>query len=202
MLTTDQINDVHRLYWSEHWSIRRIERHLKMCWKTIRKYLKAPAQGPAVRSRASKLDPFKGNIAEWLEKARRSPPPLLDKGYVHLAIPGAQHSPAIRAQSAPATRAPPRLRAHGTTGRRKIRSRLGSLRRTHLLWRHAQALRLRPGGCPQPDAVCRVHPQPELPDIRPLSHPRIRRNGWCGTRDCLRQSRHCGGRTRRPPGPL
>jgi transposase len=68
MLTTEQINDVHRLYWSEHWSIRRIERHLKMCWKTIRKYLKAPAQGPAVRSRSSKLDPFKGNIAEWLEK--------------------------------------------------------------------------------------------------------------------------------------
>src|SRR3984957_4302169 len=68
MLTTEQINDVHRLYWSEHWSIRRIERHLKMCWKTIRKYLKAPAQGPAVRSRSSKLDPFKGNIAEWPEK--------------------------------------------------------------------------------------------------------------------------------------
>src|SRR5580700_9642005 len=68
MLTTEQINDVHRLYWAEHWSIRRIERHLKMCWKTIRKYLKAPAQGPAVRSRSSKLDPFKGNIAEWLEK--------------------------------------------------------------------------------------------------------------------------------------
>jgi transposase len=68
MLTTEQINDVHRLYWSEHWSIRRIERHLKMCWKTIRKYLKAPAQGPAVRSRSSKLDPFKGNIGEWLEK--------------------------------------------------------------------------------------------------------------------------------------
>lgn len=71
MLTTEQINEVHRLYWSEHWSIRRIERHLKMCWKTIRKYLKAPAQGPAVRSRASKLDPFKGNIAEWLEKDPR-----------------------------------------------------------------------------------------------------------------------------------
>ena len=68
MLNTDQINDLHRLYWSEHWSIRRIERHLKMCWKTIRKYLDAPAQGPARRNRFSKLDPFKSNIAEWLEK--------------------------------------------------------------------------------------------------------------------------------------
>src|SRR5580693_5026071 len=68
MLDTEQINDLHRLYWSERWSIRKIERHLKMGWRTIRKYLKAPAQGPALRTRASKLDSFKGNIAEWLEK--------------------------------------------------------------------------------------------------------------------------------------
>ena len=68
MLDTEQINDLHRLYWSERWSIRKIERHLKMGWRTIRKYLKAPSQGPALRSRSSKLDSFKGNIAEWLEK--------------------------------------------------------------------------------------------------------------------------------------
>src|SRR6202161_3853066 len=68
MLNTEQITDLHRLYWSERWSIRKIERHLKMGWRTIRKYLKAPAQGPALRSRSSKLDSFKGNIAEWLEK--------------------------------------------------------------------------------------------------------------------------------------
>ena len=46
MLTTEQINDLHRLYWSEHWPIRKIERHLNMGWKTIKKYLDAPAQGP------------------------------------------------------------------------------------------------------------------------------------------------------------
>jgi transposase len=68
MLTTEQINDLHRLYWSEHWPIRKIERHLNMGWQTIKKYLDAPAQGPAKRERLSKLDPFKGNIAEWLEK--------------------------------------------------------------------------------------------------------------------------------------
>src|SRR5262245_35782759 len=68
MLNTDQINDLHRLYWSEHWPIRKIERHLKMGWKTIHKYLDAPAQGPGKRQRISKLDAFKGNIAEWLEK--------------------------------------------------------------------------------------------------------------------------------------
>jgi len=68
MLTTDQINDLHRLYWSERWPIRKIERHLHMSWRTIKKYLDAPAQGPAPRQRESKLDPFKATIAEWLEK--------------------------------------------------------------------------------------------------------------------------------------
>jgi hypothetical protein len=43
MLTTDQINDLHRLYWSERWPIRKIERHLRMGWHTIKKYLEAPA---------------------------------------------------------------------------------------------------------------------------------------------------------------
>jgi hypothetical protein len=57
MLTTDQINDLHRLYWSEHWPIRKIERHLRMSWRTIKKYLDTPAQGPAQRQRESKLDP-------------------------------------------------------------------------------------------------------------------------------------------------
>ena len=39
MLSTEQINDLHRLYWSERWPIRKIERHLRMGWHTIRKYL-------------------------------------------------------------------------------------------------------------------------------------------------------------------
>ena len=43
MLSTEQINDLHRLYWSERWPIRKIERHLHMGWHTIRKYLDAPA---------------------------------------------------------------------------------------------------------------------------------------------------------------
>jgi transposase len=68
MLTTDQINDLHRLYWSERWPIRKIERHLRMSWRTIKKYLDTPAQTPAQRQRDSKLDAFKTTIAEWLEK--------------------------------------------------------------------------------------------------------------------------------------
>jgi transposase len=68
MLSIEQINELHRLYWSEHWPIRKIERHLRMSWRTIQKYLHAPAQGPATRQRTSKLDAFKATIAEWLEK--------------------------------------------------------------------------------------------------------------------------------------
>jgi transposase len=68
MLTTEQINDLHRLYWSEHWPIRKIERHLHMGWETIKKYLDMPAQTPAGRPRSSKLDPYKATIAELLEK--------------------------------------------------------------------------------------------------------------------------------------
>lgn len=68
MLTTEQINDLHRLYWSEHWPIRKIERHLRMGWHTIKKYLDRPAQTPAERPRSSKLDPYKATIVELLDK--------------------------------------------------------------------------------------------------------------------------------------
>ena len=33
MLTTDQINDLHHLYWAERWPIRKIEQHLRMSWQ-------------------------------------------------------------------------------------------------------------------------------------------------------------------------
>ncbi len=70
MLTTfEQINDLHRLYWSERWPIRKIERHLHMGWETIKKYLepcrpKLQLDGPD----RAKLDPYKATIAELLEK--------------------------------------------------------------------------------------------------------------------------------------
>lgn len=67
MLSTEQINDLHRLYWSERWSIRKIERHLHMGWRKIRKYLDAPAQEVSARRRISKLDIFKDTMAEWFQ---------------------------------------------------------------------------------------------------------------------------------------
>jgi len=86
MLTSDQINDLHRLYVSEKWPIRKIERHLNMGWKTIKKYLETPAQGAVTRERRSKLDPFKAMIAECLEKDPRVTAALIfqrikDQGY-------------------------------------------------------------------------------------------------------------------------
>src|SRR4051795_9766891 len=41
MLNSDQINELHRLYWSERWTIRKIEHHLKISFRTIKKYLAA-----------------------------------------------------------------------------------------------------------------------------------------------------------------
>jgi transposase len=68
MLTAEQINSIHRLHWSEHWSVRKIARHLHLARRTISQYLVTPARSPARRQRASKLDPFKATIAELLEQ--------------------------------------------------------------------------------------------------------------------------------------
>jgi hypothetical protein len=57
MRTSDQINTLHRLYMPEKWPIRKVERHLNMGWKTIPKYLEAPAQGAAPRERQSHTGP-------------------------------------------------------------------------------------------------------------------------------------------------
>jgi transposase len=79
MLTTDQINDLHHLFWSAHWPIRKIEGHLRMSWRTIKKYLEAPAQTAAMRSRISKLDPFKPTIAELLEQDARASAAVIEQ---------------------------------------------------------------------------------------------------------------------------
>jgi transposase len=68
MLTAEQINSIHRLHWAEHWSVRKIARHLHLARRTISQYLVTPARSAARRQRASKLDPFKATIAELLEQ--------------------------------------------------------------------------------------------------------------------------------------
>jgi transposase len=71
MLTADQINNIHRLD-AEHWSLRRIARHLQMDTRTVKKYLLAPAQKAAPRPRASKLDAFRDVIDELLQQDPRA----------------------------------------------------------------------------------------------------------------------------------
>lgn len=73
MLTLDQINEIHRLAGGEHWSMRRIARHLHLTARTVKKYFQAPVPTPVRRPRASKLDPFKPLITELLEQDPRAP---------------------------------------------------------------------------------------------------------------------------------
>ena len=68
MLSSERINEIHRLYHAERWSMRKIARHLRLAPKTVKKYLLAPAQTPGSHSRASKLDPFKLTLTELLQQ--------------------------------------------------------------------------------------------------------------------------------------
>jgi transposase len=68
MLNVEQINEIHRLRHGEHWSLRKMARHLHLARKTIRKYLHSPMPAPARRRRTTKLDPFKSVVASLLEQ--------------------------------------------------------------------------------------------------------------------------------------
>jgi transposase len=52
----------------EHWTLRKIARHLHIGRRTIAKYLANPAPVAVHRSRSSKLDPFKPMIQDWLQQ--------------------------------------------------------------------------------------------------------------------------------------
>jgi len=77
MLTPDQINAIHRLHFVERWPLRKIARHLHIGRRTVTKYAEKPAQSPARRERASKLDPFKAAIAELLQQDSTANAPVI-----------------------------------------------------------------------------------------------------------------------------
>ena len=52
MLTNEQIQTLHQLYYAERWPVRKIERHLRMGWRTIKKYLRQPDQPALARAKA------------------------------------------------------------------------------------------------------------------------------------------------------
>jgi len=68
MLNADRLNEIHRLFHGEHWSLRKIARHLHLARKTLRKYLHSPVQAPARRRRTTKMDPFQSAVADLLEQ--------------------------------------------------------------------------------------------------------------------------------------
>lgn len=69
MLTPEQIQTLHQLYYAERWPIRKIERQMRIGWRTIKKYLDHPDQPPKLsRNRTSKLDRFKAHIADLLAR--------------------------------------------------------------------------------------------------------------------------------------
>ena len=77
MLTPDQISEIHRLHRVEKWSLRKIAQHLRIGRHTLTKYLESPAQKPARRDRASKLDPFKAAITELLQQDPTANAPVI-----------------------------------------------------------------------------------------------------------------------------
>src|SRR5215831_1162689 len=85
MLTPDQISELHRLHWVEKWSLRKIARHLHIGRRTLAKYLNAPSPSPARRERAQKIEPWKGAIADLLEKDPEATAPVIAQ---HLKLLG------------------------------------------------------------------------------------------------------------------
>ena len=154
---------------SEHWPIRKIEQHLRMSWRTIKKYLEAPAQTPAARSRVSKLDPFKPTIAELLEKDARASAAVIEqrlrplgyngghtilRDYIHNVRPQPQSKRAFVRMEPEAGE-----RFEVDWGHFGALSYAGDKRKLYafaLVDAHSRML------------VCRVHPQPEFRDLRPL----------------------------------
>ena len=129
MLTTDQINDLHRLYVSEKWAIRKIERHLKMGWKTIKKYLDAPAQGASSTPAPEQARPVQGpdrRVAGERSSCHRRTDSSAD------LRPRIQRRPAILQEYVRKVRPQPQAKRafvrDGTACRRTLRSGLGAFR--------------------------------------------------------------------------
>src|SRR5258707_10978413 len=105
MLTAEQINAIHRLHWSEHWSVRKIARPLQLGRRTISQYLVTSARSAARRQRASKLDPFKSTIAELLEQDAKASAMVIAQRLGPLGFTGGlsilkDYLHAVRAQTA------------------------------------------------------------------------------------------------------
>jgi transposase len=88
MLTSDQINTIHRLHLIDKWPLRKIARHLHIGRRTVAKYLETPAPSPTRRDRASKLDAFKPAISELLERDPTAPATVITEHLRTLGFDG------------------------------------------------------------------------------------------------------------------
>ena len=154
-----------------------------MGWHTIRKYLDAPAQGPARRQRASKLDPFKTTITEWLERDPTVRGTVIEQRLRPLGYNGGhstlrEYLEKVRPQTRPA--------------RAYVRIEPAPGERFEVDWGHFGALdysgdKRKLYAFAMVEAHSRmlfgVHPLPELCDFRSLPHPRFFRHGRRRTRD-------------------
>jgi hypothetical protein len=145
MLSPEQINEIHRLHLVEKWPQRRIARHLHIGRHTLAKYLDTPAPPPSRRDRTS----------QRLQTLGYDGGITILKDYLQAVRKNAVRAGLTCAWSPPG---------------RAFRYRLGPLRRADYNGDAAQALRLLPGGMPQPQDVSGVHAQPELRDLRALSY--------------------------------
>jgi hypothetical protein len=68
MLTTKQIAAISRLHSKCRWPIGRIERHLQISRKTIKKYLLCQTRRRVHVCRSGKLDPFKAVVTELVQQ--------------------------------------------------------------------------------------------------------------------------------------
>ena len=104
MLTSDQINSIHRLHTVEKWSLRKISAHLHISRHTIHKYLDTPAPPPTRRDRGSKLDAFKSAIAELIQQDPSAHAPVITQRLRTLGYDGGEtivkdYLRALRAES-------------------------------------------------------------------------------------------------------
>ncbi len=68
-----KIEAIYRLIQGEHWSIRKVARHLGVARKTVRKYLDGPVPRAPQPPRAGKLDSYREIILDLLEQDPRAP---------------------------------------------------------------------------------------------------------------------------------
>lgn len=67
-IDSERLETLHRLRWAEHWSVRKIARHLHMARRTVQKYLHSPLAPRRRSQRTSKLDPYKETLADLLRQ--------------------------------------------------------------------------------------------------------------------------------------